>query len=131
MNRKFNLALICFTGENGFALHVVIGMGLIMTLIGMTMIMRSQGDQVTALAQKGTAQSLSISEVGVTRVQSLLLKFPKLAQEEYDPEQGNWKTYATKNIGTACGTNAITAVTDVTGGWISVKDNDENTVGHF
>ena len=72
MNRKLKLALISYASEKGFALPVVIGMGLIMTLIGMTMIMRSQGDQVTASAQRGTAQSLAVAEGGVSRVLSKL-----------------------------------------------------------
>jgi hypothetical protein len=58
--------------ERGFALPIALGLGLIMILIGATMIVRSQGDQITALAQKNTAQSLTVNEAGVTRSISIL-----------------------------------------------------------
>jgi len=91
MNRKLKLALISYASEKGFALPVVIGMGLIMTLIGMTMIMRSQGDQVTAISQKETAQSLAIAEGGVTRTLSKLNKSNNsfLLKLDYDPINSN------------------------------------------
>jgi len=58
--------------DQGFALPLAVGMGLIMILVGMTMIVRSQNDQVTASAQKQTSQSLATAESGVTDVQSFL-----------------------------------------------------------
>lgn len=72
MNTKFKFALIRRYSEQGFAMPVAIGLGLIMLLIGATMIVRSQGDQVTALAQKATNQGLSAAETGVARYQSLI-----------------------------------------------------------
>jgi len=59
-------------GEQGFALPVAVGMGLIMILVGSTMLLRSQDDQATASAQRATAQSLSTAETGITRFQSLI-----------------------------------------------------------
>jgi len=50
--------------EQGFAIPVAVGIGLITILVATTMMLRSQDDQVTALAQKQTAQSLGIAEGG-------------------------------------------------------------------
>jgi len=72
MNKKLKVALTRRSSEQGFALPIALGLGFVMLLIAATMIMRSQGDQVTASAQKATADSLGTSEAGVTRVQSLL-----------------------------------------------------------
>ena len=79
MNKKLKIALIYRTSEQGFALPVAIGLGLIMLLIGATMIVRSQGDQVTASAQKATASSFDTTETGITRIQLLLSKYGFLA----------------------------------------------------
>jgi hypothetical protein len=75
MNKKLKIALINSYSDRGFAMPIAIGLGLIMLLIAATMIVRSQGDQTTALAQKATARSLGTSETGITRVQSLLNKY--------------------------------------------------------
>ncbi|MGF1604568.1 MAG: hypothetical protein ACFCU8_21680 [Thermosynechococcaceae cyanobacterium] len=65
--------------EAGFALPVAIGLGLIMLLLGVTMIVRSQNDQVNASAQKATAESLAAAEVGVSKVQAFLNLYRVLA----------------------------------------------------
>lgn len=52
MNKKLKVALKRRASEQGFALPIALGLGFVMLLIGATMIMRSQGDQVTASAQK-------------------------------------------------------------------------------
>ncbi len=72
MNKKLKIALIGCCSDKGFALPIAVGLGLIMLLIGATMIMRSQGDQVTASAQKATNRGLSAAETGITRYQSLI-----------------------------------------------------------
>ena len=51
----------------GFALPVAVAMGFIVLLIAATLIMRSQGDGITAAAQMNTAQSLSVAEGGIVR----------------------------------------------------------------
>lgn len=75
MNRKLRTALrhrFNHQSEQGFALPVAIGLGLAMTLVGTTMVIRSQGDQVTASAQRETAQSSAIAEGGIARTLSRL-----------------------------------------------------------
>lgn len=88
MNKNLKIALKDRSSEQGFAMPIAIGLGLVMILIGTTMIIRSQDDQVSALAQQATADSLGVAETGVTRVQSLLKRFPKMAQKA----KSNWST---------------------------------------
>lgn len=76
MNKNLKIALKNCSSEQGFAIPIAVGMGLIMLLVGVTMIVRSQGDQVTASAQKATARSLGTAETGITRVQAFLNKYP-------------------------------------------------------
>lgn len=72
MNIKLNTVLINRSNEDGFAIPIAIGMGLVMLLIGASMVVRSQGDQVTASAQTATNRALSVAETGITRYQSLI-----------------------------------------------------------
>lgn len=72
MNKNLKIALVNYSSEQGFAIPIALGMGLIMLLVGATMIVRSQGDQVTASAQKATNRGLSAAETGITRYQSLI-----------------------------------------------------------
>lgn len=72
MNRKLKMALRGRSNEQGFAIPAVVGLGLAMLLVSVTMIVRSQGDQVTASAQKATFQSLGVAETGITQVESFL-----------------------------------------------------------
>lgn len=67
MNTKLKIALIRRSSEQGFALPLAVGMGFVMLLIATTLVMRSQGDQTTALVQKSTAQSLTVAEGGIAR----------------------------------------------------------------
>lgn len=53
MNRNIKTVLTRRT-DQGFALPVAMGTGLVMLLVGATLIGRSQGDQITASARKGT-----------------------------------------------------------------------------
>lgn len=72
MNKNLNITLKNISSEQGFAIPVAVGMGLIMILIATTMVVRSQGDKVTASAQKATNRALSAAETGITRYQSLI-----------------------------------------------------------
>ena len=67
MSPKLKIALIRRCSNRGFAMPVAIGLGLVILLIAATLIMRSQGDRVTASAQKATAQGLAIAEGGLSR----------------------------------------------------------------
>ncbi len=103
MNKKLKFALINRSGEQGFAIPIAVGLGLIMILIATTLVIRSQGDQVSASAQKSTAQSLSVTETGITRVQAFLNKHRGLANKPYP-----WTTYlASRNASGTCTTDTL------------------------
>lgn len=87
MNKNFKFVFKNRSNEQGFAIPIAVGMGLIMILIATTLILRSQGDQVTASAQKATAQSLSVAEGGITRTLSNfnLAQSRPLLKLAYDP----------------------------------------------
>jgi hypothetical protein len=65
----------------GFAIPTTVGMGLIIILVGLTMVVRSQGDRVTAINQKSTTKSLGVTEAGIARVQALLKRYPILSAQ--------------------------------------------------
>lgn len=102
MNKKLKIALKRRSSEQGFAIPIAVGLGLVMILIAATMIVRSQGDQITASAQKSTAQSLSVAEAGVTRVQQFLNKYRSFATVNYP-----WSSYVTNTTsGLGCSTSS-------------------------
>ncbi len=93
MNTWLKIALLhrYSAREKGSTIPAVFGLGLIMILIGMTMIVKLQKDQVIASAQKGTAASLDIAEGGVARALSAL-NLPSnafLLTLNYDPLDPN------------------------------------------
>jgi hypothetical protein len=61
--------------ENGFAIPIAVGMGLIMVLLATTAILRSQDDRVAALNKRATGQSLVTAESGIIQVQGFLNRY--------------------------------------------------------
>jgi hypothetical protein len=61
--------------DAGFALPIALGVGLFLIIVAASIILRSQQQQVNAIAQKQTASSLSAAEVGVSRIQNLLTRY--------------------------------------------------------
>lgn len=80
MNKNLNIALKNRSSDQGFAIPVAVGLGLIMILLGVTMVVRSQGDQVTASAQKATNRGLGAAETGITQYQSLIQNNPAITR---------------------------------------------------
>lgn len=98
MNKSLRFAFKNSSSDQGFAIPIAIGMGLIMLLIASTMIVRSQGDQVSASAQKATAQSLAIAEGGMSRTLFKLNQsnpdISSMLTRTYDPiDSSTGKTY--------------------------------------
>jgi len=124
MNKNLKVALKNCSSEQGFAIPIAIGLGLIMILIGSTMVVRSQGDQVTASAQKATADSLGVAETGVTRVQSLLKRFPKMAQSAKSDWSSEYTRLSTINtcLGSTQDSNLVTNIN----AWQSVDSSNSN-----
>lgn len=123
MKKKLKIALKRHSSEQGFALPVAVGMGLILTLVAATMIARSKGDQVTASAQKVTADSFDVSEVGVSRVQALLKRFPKMAGVPLASWGAEYDRF--KLVRACLGSTADESIAD--GNWTNV-DNSVNNV---
>jgi hypothetical protein len=88
MNTKIKTLLLSRSPERGAVLPVLLGLGLIMTVAGLTTVISSQNDEVTATAQQSSAKSLSIAEAGVARVQDLINNLRVLSTEDL----GSWKT---------------------------------------
>lgn len=79
MNKWIVYSLKYRKGQAGFALPVAIGMGLIILLVGLTMLLRSQDSQVSAIAQKDTAKSLNAAETGVNEIRALINQHREIA----------------------------------------------------
>lgn len=84
----FKSALISDANDQGFAIPLVFGLGFVLLLVGMTMVFRTQGDEVNAIAQSQTAQSLGVAETGVTQTIFHLKKFAVLSTTNLS----NWPT---------------------------------------
>ncbi|MGB7412640.1 MAG: hypothetical protein WA902_00390 [Thermosynechococcaceae cyanobacterium] len=121
--------------DAGFALPVAIGLGLIMLLLGVTMIVRSQNDQVNASAQKATAESLAAAEVGVSKVQAFLNLYRVLATV---PNTGSssWANRASINVNNivnaSCSAGNVEDDRDAlystsSGDWFNVDPSDTAT----
>ncbi|MDJ0716246.1 MAG: hypothetical protein QNJ54_18780, partial [Prochloraceae cyanobacterium] len=75
MSKKINLALwrwLARKKESGFALPLVLMLGLVMSIIAITMIGRSQNDQLDAVSQKKTEQVRLVTEGGIDRALTIL-----------------------------------------------------------
>lgn len=58
--------------KEGFALPVVLAFGCLMLIVGLTMVLKSQGDRVTNSSQDATAQSQATAESGIAVVQGFI-----------------------------------------------------------
>jgi len=137
MSPKLKLSLIRRCSDRGFALPIAVAMGFIMLLIATTLLMRSQTDQAFAKTQMRTAQSLSISEIGVTRALAAMRGNTSLAALfDYDstalPAADGWSNPL--GIGT---TNASQLVGIGTGDdrWVAIttdpNDPSSEKIGYF
>jgi hypothetical protein len=75
MKNKVPYSTKIASNEEGFAIPVAIGMGLIMILLATTAIVRSQDDRTTAINKKATGQSLVAAESGIVQIQSFLNRY--------------------------------------------------------
>jgi hypothetical protein len=72
------------SAQDGFAMPLALGLGLVMTIVAASTIVRSQSDRTTTNFQKEANRSLSISEAGAIRVQSFLDRYKLLANKNLD-----------------------------------------------
>jgi Tfp pilus assembly protein PilX len=62
----------------GFALPIALGVGLILLLVGVMAIVRSQGQATNTFSQRQAARGLAIAEAAVNRYQNLMQKNPAM-----------------------------------------------------
>lgn len=79
INTKFQRVLLGQSAQTGAILPIMMGLGLIMVVVGLTMIMRASEEELTTKSQKSTAKSQGIAETAITRYQALINNYPVLA----------------------------------------------------
>jgi Tfp pilus assembly protein PilX len=84
--------------EEGFAIPIALGMGLIMILLATTAIVRSQDDRTTSINQKDTQRSKLAAEAGIAQIQSLINLYRTAAR--YPACQGSWNSDGSCSDGT-------------------------------
>jgi Tfp pilus assembly protein PilX len=83
------MAVKRYRSQEGFALPIALGVGLTLLLISISMIARSQSDNVAASSQKANARGLSAAETGVSRIQELINQYRPIASY---PACSAWST---------------------------------------
>ena len=96
-NKLISALLGSHSQEKGFTLPLALAMGLIMLLVGTTMMVRSKDDQLNAVMQKQTAQSRAVAEGGISQIVNDLATHPEYIlgwenQKNQDPKVwSDWK----------------------------------------
>jgi hypothetical protein len=74
MNTRFAFAFIRHLNRksSGFAMLFALSVGLMLIVLGLTMVLRSQSDTSKSFAQKAKTKGLTAAEMGLTYVQELL-----------------------------------------------------------
>ena len=69
---RLKIAVVTRANERGFSTVVALGIGLSLTLIGLMMVTRSQGDVATTSSQRAMVKSFNAAETGIVRFQTLI-----------------------------------------------------------
>jgi hypothetical protein len=101
-----NLSRQKVNSHRGFALPIALMVGLVILVVGATMIIRAQSDQSNVISQKAKTVANAAAETGMTRLQNTILQYPAIAQ--YSMEE--WQ-----NVVTAYTANANTTDATLTG----------------
>uniref|UniRef100_B8HQ02 Uncharacterized protein n=1 Tax=Cyanothece sp. (strain PCC 7425 / ATCC 29141) TaxID=395961 RepID=B8HQ02_CYAP4 len=72
-----------YRSNQGFTLPIALGLGFFIVILGLSMMLRSQGDSSMANAQKVGNRGVGATEIATARYQSLLAKYPALAAFPY------------------------------------------------
>ncbi|MDK2410035.1 hypothetical protein QHH11_17945 [Aphanizomenon sp. PH219] len=154
INKRLKIALCYSSSEEGFAMPIAVGFGLVMLIIALTMIMRSQNDVVNASSQKTMSGALAAAETGVTRYQSFISQNKAIAvyndcssarnSDGTCPDTGNsqksWSnasvisSLSSGNSGSSCGTTtsntAANTATEIsqksTTSWQDIDSSDSS-----
>jgi hypothetical protein len=131
--------------EQGFSIAVSTGFGLIIMIIGLTMMGRAMKDSSVSASQKIITRSDAAAQVGSTRLLSLIAKYPQLASVEdckgsrnsadnVCPDGANdisWKNYSTKIPNLNIKSTDLAAFNKIRAGeWIDI-DSSNPDKGQF
>ncbi len=125
-----------YANDRGVALPLVIGIGLLMLLLAITVITRAQSSQINSSNLKQAAQASEVAEAGVIQIQSLFNQFrqlPRITLENItvSPVQTTW-TRAASIFPAACGTTSSTSTLlnsilkkngTITPAWVTLDSN--------
>lgn len=82
MSPQFVFQFIRRFPNRGSALPLALGIGLMMSLVAATMMVRSSNDQIHAASQAQASESLAVAEAGIARTIELLNQYPDLLNKE-------------------------------------------------
>ncbi|MFN5515975.1 MAG: hypothetical protein ACK5CA_14845 [Cyanobacteriota bacterium] len=91
MNAKFRFYLLNYLAtrrQRGFALPIVVMCGLVIAVVGATMVMQGMQDNNKVVSQKTKSVADAAAEAGLVRLQNMITQNPALAQ--YSMEE--WRT---------------------------------------
>lgn len=108
------------SSRGGFVLPIVLGFGVLILIVGLSMVVKSQGDRVTNSSQDATAQSQAIAEAGISIMQGFMNANRAIAtysacntwssQTCSDSSSAQtWATVATTSLGTTLTASGVTA----------------------
>ncbi len=80
LNSYFSYSRRRYQSERGIAIPLVIGMGLLMLLLSVTVIVRSQSSRINSIAQDQSAQAAEVAEAGMSQVQSVFAAYVQLSR---------------------------------------------------
>ena len=80
----------CQEKEKGFALPIAAGVGLIMVLIAVTMVVRSNQSQISSISQRSSNKSLAAAETGVAKYLNELNQFRNVATSNSGNNSNAW-----------------------------------------
>ncbi len=113
--------------QRGIALPLVIGIGLLMMLLSVTIIARSQSSQVSTSNLKQAVQASEVAESGLSRVQELFTQKPFIATVNLS----EWVTKDASTPTTACppgGSISTIPLTDlINKNWITIATDTTAT----
>jgi len=92
MNTHFKIALLKHLSSKpqaGFTLVLVLFAGLVVAVVGATMVVQGMGDQNKVVSQKAKASANASAEAGISRAQQFLSKYPHLATQNIS----QWQSY--------------------------------------
>jgi hypothetical protein len=94
-----NLSRQKIGSDRGFALPMALMVGMVILVVGVTMIIRAQSDQSKVISQVQTSQADAIAEAGATRYMDFLNRHPVLlSAADHTKWSDQWTKYIEREI---------------------------------